>query len=104
MWGGRFSKPLDERALIYTTSLPIDRRLLEWDVLGSVAHARMLGRQGIIPATGTTAPLGSVIGTNLREHYAVMMRLVRTDPAAKGEAASVEQLAGPRPTEPKEYP
>ena len=50
MWGGRFSKPLDERALHYTTSLPVDRRLFEWDVLGSIAHARMLGRQNIIDA------------------------------------------------------
>lgn len=50
MWGGRFEKSLDERALRYTTSLPVDRRLFVWDVLGSIAHARMLGRQGIIPA------------------------------------------------------
>ena len=50
MWGGRFSKTLDERALRYTTSLPVDRRLYEWDVLGSIAHARMLGRQSIIPS------------------------------------------------------
>jgi argininosuccinate lyase len=50
LWGGRFSKPLDERALRYTTSLPVDRRLFEFDVLGSIAHARMLGRQSIIPS------------------------------------------------------
>jgi argininosuccinate lyase len=49
LWGGRFSKSLDQRALEYTTSLPADRRLFVWDVLGSIAHARMLGRQGIIP-------------------------------------------------------
>ncbi|HEY1296014.1 MAG TPA: lyase family protein, partial [Chloroflexota bacterium] len=50
MWGGRFEKSLDERALRYTTSLPVDRRLFEWDVLGSIAHARMLGQANIIPA------------------------------------------------------
>ncbi len=55
LWGGRFSKSLDERALRYTTSLPVDRRLFEWDVLGSIAHARMLGRQAIIPATDAEA-------------------------------------------------
>jgi argininosuccinate lyase len=55
LWGGRFSKPLDERALAYTTSLPIDKRLYEWDVLGSIAHARMLGRQGIIPRADAEA-------------------------------------------------
>ncbi|MBV9324367.1 MAG: argininosuccinate lyase [Chloroflexi bacterium] len=55
MWGGRFEKSLDERALRYTTSLPVDRRLFEWDVLGSIAHARMLGRVGIIPVEDTAA-------------------------------------------------
>ena len=55
MWGGRFSKPLDERALTYTTSLPVDRRLFAWDVLGSIAHARMLGRQGIIGGSDAAA-------------------------------------------------
>jgi argininosuccinate lyase len=50
VWGGRFEKSLDERALRYTTSLPVDRRLFEWDVLGSIAHARMLGQANIIPA------------------------------------------------------
>jgi argininosuccinate lyase len=55
LWGGRFSKPLDERALTYTTSLLVDKRLFEWDVLGSIAHARMLGRQGIIPEADAAA-------------------------------------------------
>jgi argininosuccinate lyase len=55
LWGGRFEKSLDERALRYTTSLPVDRRLFEWDVLGSIAHARMLSRQGIIPETDGAA-------------------------------------------------
>jgi argininosuccinate lyase len=50
VWGGRFEKSLDERALRYTTSLPVDRRLFEWDVLGSIAHARMLGRVGVLSA------------------------------------------------------
>ena len=55
MWGGRFSKPLDERALRYTTSLPVDRRLLEWDVIASIAHARMLGRVGVIAEADAAA-------------------------------------------------
>jgi argininosuccinate lyase len=66
LWGGRFSKPLDERALRYTTSLPVDRRLFEWDVLGSIAHARMLGRVGIIPAADASALVAGLSGL-LRE-------------------------------------
>jgi argininosuccinate lyase len=62
LWGGRFSKALDERALRYTTSLPVDRRLYEWDVLGSIAHARMLGRQSIIPSADSAALVDGLAG------------------------------------------
>ena len=37
-----------EAASRYTVSVGYDRRLYEHDIAGSVAHARMLGRQGII--------------------------------------------------------
>src|SRR4051812_13792973 len=66
LWGGRFEKRLDERALRYTTSLPVDRRLFEWDVLGSIAHARMLGRQGIIESADAAALVDGLSGL-LRE-------------------------------------
>jgi argininosuccinate lyase len=45
---GRFSKPADGLAAQYTASLPFDRRLYKQDIAGSIAHATMLGRQGII--------------------------------------------------------
>jgi len=47
-WGGRFERSpgrfLDE----YGASLPVDRRMWEEDIRGSVAHAKMLAEQGII--------------------------------------------------------
>ena len=46
----RFDKPADELVIKYTTSLPFDRRLFREDIRGSVAHARMLAKQGIIPS------------------------------------------------------
>ena len=45
---GRFSKPADKLAAQYTASLPFDRRLYKQDIAGSIAHAKMLARQGII--------------------------------------------------------
>jgi argininosuccinate lyase len=45
---GRFSKPADRLAAQYTASLSFDKRLYRQDIAGSIAHARMLGRQGII--------------------------------------------------------
>src|SRR5271169_3616263 len=47
----RFDKPADELVIKYTTSLPFDCRLYREDVRGSIAHARMLAKQGIIPGT-----------------------------------------------------
>ncbi|MCL2150484.1 MAG: argininosuccinate lyase [Dehalococcoidia bacterium] len=44
----RFSKEATEAVVRYTSSLSFDRRLYPQDIAGSIAHARMLGRQGII--------------------------------------------------------
>ena len=40
--------PVDNVASTYTVSIHYDRRLYRQDIAGSIAHARMLGRQGII--------------------------------------------------------
>ncbi|MSQ33615.1 MAG: argininosuccinate lyase [Dehalococcoidia bacterium] len=44
----RFQGPPARKALEYTASIPFDRRLALYDIKGSIAHARMLARQGII--------------------------------------------------------
>ena len=54
-WSGRFSEPVAELVKRYTASVDFDRRLAEWDIQGSLAHARMLGSQGIIAAEDVTA-------------------------------------------------
>src|SRR5690349_1881049 len=48
MWGGRFRGTIDPTVAAFTTSLPFDRRLYRADILGSIAHATMLGRCGIV--------------------------------------------------------
>ncbi len=50
LWSGRFERPLDPRIRAFTSSLDLDRRIAAIDVRGSMAHARMLGRTGIVPA------------------------------------------------------
>jgi len=47
-WSGRFSEPVAELVKRYTASVSFDRRLAFHDIRGSLAHARMLARQGII--------------------------------------------------------
>lgn len=44
------ARDLDRRALEYSASIAFDRRLYRHDIAASIAHARMLARQGIIPA------------------------------------------------------
>ncbi len=47
---GRFQKEPDKAAADYSASVFIDWRLYPYDIKGSIAHARMLGKQGIIAA------------------------------------------------------
>ena len=54
-WSGRFNEPVAELVKRYTASVDFDRRLAECDIQGSLAHARMLGTQGIIAAEDVTA-------------------------------------------------
>jgi len=49
LWGNRFKKEVAEEAFAFSASLPFDRRLWEYDLRGSIAHARMLAHCGIIP-------------------------------------------------------
>ncbi|CAG0945785.1 MAG: Argininosuccinate lyase [Rhodocyclaceae bacterium] len=49
-WSGRFSEPVAELVKRYTASVSFDRRLALHDIRGSLAHARMLAKQGIIGA------------------------------------------------------
>jgi argininosuccinate lyase len=46
----RFSKPADKLAARYAASLPFDQRLYRQDIAGSIVHAKMLAKQGIITA------------------------------------------------------
>ncbi|MBI4003750.1 MAG: argininosuccinate lyase [Candidatus Omnitrophica bacterium] len=50
MWGGRFTKRTDPRVERFTSSILVDYRLARYDVEGSIAHAKMLGRCRIVSA------------------------------------------------------
>ncbi|MEW5744802.1 MAG: argininosuccinate lyase [Nitrospirota bacterium] len=47
-WGGRFTEQTSKSVEKYTESISFDCRLWRYDIEGSVAHARMLAKQGII--------------------------------------------------------
>ena len=48
LWGARFAKETDAFLQELNASIGIDRRMYRQDIAGSIAHVRMLGRQGII--------------------------------------------------------
>jgi argininosuccinate lyase len=48
-WSERFSAPVDERVKRFTASVFFDRRLAKYDIQASLAHARMLAAQRILP-------------------------------------------------------
>ncbi len=48
LWAGRFSKSTDKSVDDFNSSISFDQRLYRQDIEGSIAHAKMLGQQGII--------------------------------------------------------
>lgn len=48
LWGGRFTKETDKNVYLFNASINFDKRLYKQDIEGSIAHATMLSRQGII--------------------------------------------------------
>lgn len=55
MWAGRFRKTLDEKADDFNSSLRFDCRMYAQDIKGSMAHAAMLAKQGILPQNDADA-------------------------------------------------
>ncbi|MCI0468454.1 MAG: argininosuccinate lyase, partial [Nitrospirae bacterium] len=48
-WSGRFAEKTAGIMEKYTESISFDKRLWKYDIEGSIAHAKMLAKQGIIP-------------------------------------------------------
>ena len=55
LWAGRFEKPTSALLDDFQSSIPFDQRLIRCDLAGSIAHATMLGEQGIIPQADSEA-------------------------------------------------
>ena len=57
-WGGRFNEPVDAFVARFTASVNFDRRLFRHDIQGSIAHASMLCKVGVL----TNIELKAIIG------------------------------------------
>ncbi len=62
LWAGRFEQQTNSAVDSFNSSLPFDCRLWRQDIRGSIAHARMLGRQGIIPMADAEAIVAGLQG------------------------------------------
>ncbi|MFT9056965.1 MAG: argininosuccinate lyase [Ethanoligenens sp.] len=62
LWAGRFSKDTDSRVNDFNSSISFDARMYREDILGSIAHATMLGEQGILTSDETAAIIGGLNG------------------------------------------
>ncbi len=54
-WAGRFTEKTSKIVESFTESISFDHRLWRYDIEGSIAHAKMLGKQGIIPLKDSKA-------------------------------------------------
>jgi argininosuccinate lyase len=89
-WAGRFEKATDKLVEAFTQSISFDQRLARFDICGSMAHAAMLGRQGVIPAEDAAA-----IVRGLAQVWAgIAAGAVPLDPALEDIHMAVETKLG----------
>ena len=87
LWKGRFSKAVDPRVNDFNSSIRFDQRMVRQDINGSMAHATMLGEQGIIAPEDRDAIL-----TGLQEILADLESgALEIDPAAEDIHTFIEQ-------------
>ncbi len=74
LWAGRFSQETDALVHKFNASLAFDSRLWPYDILGSIAHVKMLGECGIIPkAEALTIAAGlETLGEDLKSGAAAL--------------------------------
>ncbi len=62
LWGGRFTKDTDQAVYAFNASISFDKRLLKEDISGSIAHVKMLAKQGILTEEERDAILDGLDG------------------------------------------
>lgn len=62
LWGGRFTKATEQKVFDFNASISFDKNLFTQDVEGSIAHAVMLGKQGILTVEEKDAIVNGLAG------------------------------------------
>ena len=71
LWKGRFSKAATSSANEFNASIEFDQRMYKEDITGSIAHAKMLGKQGIITLEESQLIIKRIHNKS-EQHYVVM--------------------------------
>ena len=75
LWKGRFSKAATSSADEFNASIEFDQRLYKEDIQGSIAHASMLAKQGIISEEDSPAHNKNIEGNTRRYRKKAMWNL-----------------------------
>ena len=57
LWGGRFTKETDKLVYNFNASISFDQKFYKQDIKGSMAHVKMLAKQGIVSSEDEKAIL-----------------------------------------------
>ena len=86
LWAGRFQKETDTLVNDFNSSIGFDARLYQQDIAGSIAHAEMLGRTGIIEAheaetivTGLKAILADIEAAQVLDLEEVLVKKAKAN-------------------------
>lgn len=60
LWGGRFTKETDQLVYHFNASISFDKKFYRQDMEGSIAHVKMLGKQGILTEQETESLVAAV--------------------------------------------
>jgi len=86
-WGGRFEGETNRQVEAFTASIHFDQRLAEHDIAGSIAHARMLGKCGILSKSEMDAIVAGL--DEIRQE--IERGELHTDPALEDIHTHIEQ-------------
>ncbi|MFW6274153.1 MAG: argininosuccinate lyase, partial [Halanaerobium sp.] len=94
LWGGRFEGGISKKMDQFNASLPFDINLMEYDIEGSLAHVKMLGRQQIISQTEVEE-----ITAGLKEVREDLRKEIRNNKFDASEAEDIHTLVEMRLTD-----
>jgi argininosuccinate lyase len=92
LWGGRFEKDLNKDVQSFSSSLDVDTRLWQADLDASIAHARMLGQQGILPQSEAQMIVEGLKNVRLEIERAMEAGASPFDPEAEDVHSELERM------------